>query len=163
MATNIIGTERFKENLEAWVLKSDERNAEYLNSLKTYIPQIFRNYTKKLYRGMKVDESFLDKIRSDRYMFDKHTSWSKDENIAKKFVADPAYSLNSKGSHKILVTKTFQSRDIIFDIDAFVLFMGKKQLEMFGYDEINLDSMTKEKEVLISKGISISRTDYTFI
>ncbi len=160
---NIIGTERFKDNLEGWLFKNDQKNADFLASNKNDIPQMFRSYPRKLYRGMKVTEEFLEKLKNGRYIFDKHTSWSKEEKVAKKFVDDPAYSLGGKGEHKIILIKTFQSRDQIFDIDSFVLFMGKDQLEVLGYDDTNLDSAIKEKEVIISKGISVTRTDYKFI
>lgn len=160
---NIIGTERFKEHLEGWLFKNNQKNADFLLSNRSDIPQMFRNYSRKLYRGMKVDEEFLEKLKNGKHTFDKHTSWSKDEKVARKFVDDPAYSLGGKGNHKIIFTKTFQPREQIFDIDAFVLFMGKDQLEILGYDETNLDSAIKEKEVLISKGISVSRTDYKFL
>lgn len=163
MATNIIGTEKFKENLEDWLFKSDQKNAEYLYSNRNGIPQIFRNYTKRLYRGLKVNEEFLEKLKTKAYILEKHTSWTKDEKMARRFIDDPAYSFRGRGDIKIIISKIFPTRDQIFDIDAFVLFMGKEQLEMLGYDETNLDSAFKEKEVLVSKGVSIARTDYTFI
>lgn len=112
---------------------------------------------------MVVDDEFVERIKAGKVVLDKHTSWSKDERMARKFIDDPSYSIGNKGRHKIMLAKVIPSRDQIFDIDAFVLFMGVKQLEVLGYDETNLDSASKEKEVIISKGISLLRTDYQFI
>jgi hypothetical protein len=41
--------------------------------------------------------------------------------------------------------------------------MGMQQLEMLGYDETNLESAFKEKEVLVSKGIRISQNDFKIL
>lgn len=112
---------------------------------------------------MIVDDEFVDRIKAGKVVFDKHTSWSKDERMARKFIDDPSYSIGSEGRHKIMLSKTFIPRDQIFDIDSFISFMGVKQLGVLGYDETNLDSASKEKEVIISKGISLMRTDYQFI
>lgn len=160
---NVIGSESFMPHLEGWLHKAEQRNAEYLTVNRAGIPLVFRNYTRKLYRCMIVDDEFIERIKSGKVVLDKHTSWTKDERIAQKSTDDSLYTFGNNNRHKILVSKIFPQRDQIFDIDAFISFMGIKQLGVLGYDSKLLDIASKEKSVIISKGISISRTDYQFI
>lgn len=160
----IIGTEKFIQSLDSWIFKNNQVDAEYLYRNKSKIPTMFQSYSKKLYRGMTVDDETLDRIYKNSFSFDKHTSWSKDQNIARKFVDDPKYAIgSSKGKQKLIVEKVFTSSQQILDIDTFILFMGHAQLEMMGFDEMSLDSAMKEKEVLISKGAKLLRTDFKLI
>lgn len=166
MAINIIGTEKFKTNLEQWLFKNDQRAADYLFQNRAGIPGAFRIYPKKLYRGMTVGDDFIEKAYNGRYTFDRHTSWTKDIAVAQKFIGDPAYALGSLASsakHKIIITKVVPQRDVIIDIDGFVMFMGAKQLEMLGYDPSNVDSALKEKEVLVGRGITVTRSEYNIV
>jgi hypothetical protein len=162
MVDYIIGTEGFRKNLDDWLFKNDQTNANFLFINRNKIPTVFRSYRQKLYRGMYIDDDKLDQMeKSGSMILDKHTSWSKDEKIATKFVADESFSLGKTNieKKKILIGKVIPSGNQIIDIDAFVLFMGIQQMMMLGYDETNLDSASKEKEVLVSKGIRISKTD----
>jgi len=166
MPINIIGTEKFQTNLERWLLKNDQGAGDTLFQMKGGIPLVFRNYSKKLYRGMTVDDAFIEKAYNGRYTFDRHTAWTKDIKIARKFIDDPAYMLGNASSstkYKIIITKVVAQRDIILDIDSFVTFMGIKQLEMIGYDETNVRMAANEKEVLVSRGLSVTRADYNII
>jgi hypothetical protein len=61
------------------------------------------------------------------------------------------------------MSKVVSQKDMIIDIDGFVAFMGVKQLEVLGYDEMNIDSALKEKEVLVAKGVVVTRADYNII
>jgi hypothetical protein len=165
MASHIIGTEKFRDYLEDWLFKNDQRAADFLYLNKASIPSQFRNYTRKLYRGMTVGNEFIENVSRGRYTFDKHTSWTKDINLAKKFANDPAFMINTVGDQKyqIVMSKVVSQKDMIIDIDGFVAFMGVKQLEVLGYDEMNIDSALKEKEVLVAKGVVVTRADYNII
>ena len=59
----IIGTEDFKKHLDAWLFRAKQTDAEFLSKNRTKIPQMFRSYNKKLYRGMLVDEGFQLQIK----------------------------------------------------------------------------------------------------
>ena len=162
MADYIIGTESFRKNLDDWLFKDDQLNANFLFVNRNKIPSVFRSYKQKLYRGMYIDDQELEKMeKTGSMILDRHTSWSKNETIATKFVSDESFSLGRTTiqKKKILIGKVIQTSGQILDIDAFVSFMGIKQMMMLGYDETNLDSASKEKEVLISKGVRILKTD----
>jgi len=163
MAEYIIGTETFKKNLDDWLFKNNQINANFLHVNRYKIPTVFRSYTQKLFRGMYADDDFLDKIeKAGSTTLTKHTSWTKDERIARKFVEDESFSVRrlNKDKTKIILSKIIPSTNQILDIHSFVLYMGVNQLMMLGYDEINLDSATKEKEILVSKGIKITKNDF---
>jgi len=163
MVDYIIGTETFKKNLDDWLFKNDQTNANFLHVNRNKIPTVFRSYTQKLYRGMYADNEFLDKIeKSGSTTLTKHSSWTKDERIARKFIEDESFSVGrlNKDKTRIIISKIIPSSQQILDIDSFVLYMGVKQLMMLGYDETNLDSATKEKEILVSKGILITKNDF---
>lgn len=159
MSNWIIGTTDFRNKLDSWLFKSDQPSANFLYINKARIPPLFQSYKYKLYRGMLVDQTFIDKVNNGGVTFTTHTSWSKDPNIAIKFAKDPKYSIASKNGILVLLEKKITSNRQILDIDAFVSFMGANQLTMSGYDETNIDSALKEKEVLISKGIKITKND----
>lgn len=156
----IIGTEKFNKNLDDWLFKNNQINAEFLRKNKNKIPPLFRQYTGILYRGMTVDEDFMFSVENNTVKFSNNTSWTKDKRIAEKFITDPAFKVgNSNAAVKIIISKKIHSSFQILDIDAFVLFMGVPQLAMQGIDEMSLDSAIKEKEVLISSGIKILKQD----
>lgn len=160
---NIINTDDFRKKLGAWISVGDQSAPDFLYSNKQYIPQILRNYQGPLYRGMAVNEEALSIIDSGMFAFKKHTSWSKDQNIAKKFIDDPAYSIYNKSTDKKIkiMIKTNPSLSYqIFDIDSFVNIMGIDQLILLGYDDIDMNSAFKEKEVIIRKGFALRKTSY---
>lgn len=161
MSNWIIGTPEFMKHLDSWLFKSDQPSAEFLHRNKSRVPPMFHSYSQKLYRGMVVDLEVLDLINTKGLTFKNHSSWSKDIRIAKKFATDPQYMMGSskKDGSVIILEKTIPASSQILDIDAFVMFMGAPQLMMMGYDETNLDSAMKEKEVLISKGIKVTKKD----
>jgi hypothetical protein len=156
----IIGTEKFNKNLDAWLAKNNQTNAEFLRKNKNHIPQMFRQYTGLLYRGMTVDEDFIYNVNKNDIKFTNNTSWTKDKKIAEKFINDKSFKVNSKtNKYKIIISKRILPKDQILDIESFVMFMGIPQLEMQGIDELSLDSALKEKEVLISSGIKILKQE----
>lgn len=162
MADYIIGTDKFKTNLDSWLFRNDQANAEFLAKNKSQIPQIFKNYSKTLYRGMTVDDEFLDKLKSG-ITLTNHTSWSKNVKLATAFVNDPKYKVGNKTGTRILIQKVIPLSYQILDIDAFFNFMGKPQLLMLGYDEMSINSAMKEQEVLIQKGMKIRLNDIKVI
>lgn len=157
MADYIIGTEAFTKRLDAWLFTSKQEDADFLHKNKNKIPDMFRSYTRPLYRGMFVNEDFINKIQKVPVVLDNHTSWSKDKAIALKFIRDSKFQIQNRGTFPILITLNISRQSQIIDIDSFVLFMGTQQLELLGYDETNLDSAKKEKEVLASKGLRIKK------
>ena len=164
MPNYIIGKPEFVKNLDDWLFKNDQKNAAWIASNKSGIPPMFQQYTKPLYRGMKVNSEFMELAKNGKLTFKSFTSWSKSEKIAKGFVNDPKYSIAGSDSNiKILIKKTVPSSAMILDIHSFVMFMGVDQLEMLGLDALSADSAVKEEEILINKGVKISIKDISFI
>lgn len=154
----IIGTPEFKDQLNLWLLKSDQQSANFLYNNRSRIPPMFQSYNQKLYRGLTVTEDFLTEIDKTGTRISDHSSWSKDLSVAKKFATDKKFMMTtSQNPIPIIMERVFRPNELIFDLDAFILFMGIKQLTLLGYDEINLDSAIKEKEVLVTKGIRIQK------
>ena len=164
MTQYIIGHPDFVKNLDDWLFKNDQKNAAWIASKVTQIPPPFKTYSGFLYRGMSVDKDFQDKISAPggSITFSNFSSWSKSEKIARSFVDDPKYVVGDKGSKKIfiLLKRKFTPAQIVLDIHGFVLFMGTSQLEMLGVDEMSLDSAMNEEEVLIKKGLKITKKDF---
>lgn len=166
MPPTLISTDNFRKHLSGWISKNEQEYAEWLFRHKEQIPQMFRNHKQKLYRGMSVSADVIDILNAGLFVTKKHTSWSKSENIAKKFITDPKYQIADKKDDKlikIILYKTITPNMQVIDIDSFVLFMGMQQLEFLGYDHIDLDSATTEQEVLIAKELKISKTEYKIL
>ena len=162
----IIQKEEFRDNLSNWLFRNNQESAEYLFKNKEKIPSVFRNSKTKLYRGLAVSEEVIRLLEDNKFVTKKHTSWTKSENIAKKFITDPKYQIADKKDDKlikIILYKTITPNMQVLDIDSFVLFMGMQQLEFLGYDHIDLDSATTEQEVLIAKELKISKTEYKIL
>lgn len=152
------------KNLDEWLFKNDQKYADFLHRKKSNIPLIFRSYGKPLYRGMSVNADFVNALLTKGVTFDKHTSWTQDQKMAEKFANDPSFSTGkTSGETKILIKKTISTTSIILDIYGFVNYMGVGQLGMLGFDETSLDSAMKEKEVLISKGVKITKSNVVFL
>ena len=60
MPSYIIGKPEFVKNLDDWLFKNDQKNAAWIASNKSGIPPMFQQYTKPLYRGMKVNSEFME-------------------------------------------------------------------------------------------------------
>lgn len=161
--TYIIGTDQFRSALDSWLLKSDQRSAQYLEQNKSGIPDYFRRYNQTLFRGMVVDEKFLDSLTKGTARLDGISSWSKDQKIAEAFLEEGKFKFTKNQGTKVLLKKKFLPQNQILDIESFVLYMGVQQLIFLGYDEVNLDSAIKEKEVLITKGVRIGKTEFSII
>ena len=155
----IIGTEDFNKNLDNWLFKNDQKNAEWLLKNKDKIPTNFKSFSGTLYRGMIVDHEFIKIVESGKMKFLACTSWTKDIKIARQFAFNKKYSISKNAGINIILSKKITDNSQIIDIESFVLFMGIDQLEMMGFDEMNLDSAVKEQEVLISKNLKINKKD----
>ena len=164
MSGAFIASPEFIKNLDEWLFKNDQKYADFLYRNKSNIPQYFRSYAKPLYRGMSVNADFVNTLLTKGVTFDKHTSWTQDQKMAEKFANDPAFSTGkTSGETKILIKKGIPATSIILDIYGFVNYMGVGQLGMLGFDETSLDSAMKEKEVLISKGVKITKSNVVFL
>lgn len=139
--------------LDSWLFENDQKFAKQIASKKSKIPPIFKTYSKKLYRGMIVDEGFIEKA-STGMSFDKFSSWSKSEKVAMTFSKDPKYRTQLKTGIPMLVSKVIPQSNIILDIHSFCLFTGG-----VGFDELSFDSALKEEEVLIDIGVKITTKD----
>ena len=158
-----IKTPAFVKNLDTWLFKNDKRAATYLDLHRQHIPLHFRKYDKPLYRGMAVDKKFLEELKKKGFVkFETQSSWSKDENMAKKFVNDPKYRLGHGGT-RILIKRQFKSAELILDIEAFCQFFDKKELMEAGLDELSYDSAMKEREVLVERKIEVKSESVIFL
>lgn len=142
---------KFITALDDWLFKNEKKYAESIKKLSGPIPPLFKQYNKPLYRGMIVDEEFLNSVNAEKMIFKDITSWTKDEKIAIGFIKDKKFITSKKSNGiKLLLTKTIPSSKIIFDIHNFVMFTAGE-----GLDELSVDSAYKEEEVLVDKGIKI--------
>lgn len=149
--------------LNSWLEHSDQRAAEILFAKRHDIPQMFRTYTKTLYRGMVVDQQFLDKLNKKPQTAPFYTSWSKDKKVSLGFLKDPAFKISTKSNIDTLLEKTFTTSDIVVDIHSLSLFLGMGPMADLGIDELAIDSSLKELEILIRKGITITKKDITIL
>lgn len=158
--------EQFVKLLDDWIFKNTQESINRMSKYVQKLPTYFKNYNSPLYRGMAVDGSFLELAKSTKGVtFNTHTSWSKNEDVAKRFVKDPSKSIakNGKDRVNILIKKNISSSYIILDIHNLVMFLGPTDLENYGMDEGSIKDAIEEQEVLIKKGIKITMKDITFI
>lgn len=161
----VIGTPDFIKNLDGWLFKNEQRYAEYILKNKNGIPPMFTTVNQTLYRGMKVDKDFIEKMTSPSGIkLDRHSSWTKDKKLAQKFAMDPDAKLDKKKTwYSILIEKKISATSVIMDIHNFCMFMGEDQLTMLGLDESSFDSAMKESEVLVKKGVVIKKKDVKLV
>lgn len=155
---NFIMSDEFIKNVDDWLFKNDQKNAQYLSKNKSKVPDMFRKPRGVLYRGMIVDQSFIDDVNEGKMKFDNITSWSTDRNVAVNFVTDKRFMTTKKSGIKIIITKKIPASKIILDIYNYALFVGDTKL-----NEMNFDSAMKEKEVLVDKGVNILQKDIQII
>jgi adenylate kinase family enzyme len=162
---NIVYDKTFIKHLDEWLLKSDQKNAEYLFQNMSKVPSIFRSYSKFLYRGMTIDQDRYDLMIDKGYITTSHRSWSKNESVAKKFADDPLIIRGKSTAKKlkIMIKKKINKKYQILDIHSLCNFIGEDQMIELGLDEMNFDSAFKEEEVLIAKGIKITKKDFKLI
>lgn len=159
----MFGSDAFKVALDSWLLHADQKSAYVLEQSRNSTPQVFRSYGRPLYRGMIADGEFLDALEKGTAMFSTTTSWTKDRRIAERFVSDPSLKTTKNAGVKVILEKRIIPTKQVLDVESFVLFMGAQQLVMLGYDETNIDSAFKEKEVIVQRGLRIGRREYTII
>lgn len=146
--------------------KNEQTYAKKLLSFSSRIPANFRTCTTPLFRGMTVNEDFINKANSSTGLdFNTFTSWSVSEKMAMKFINDPAYKVSNGGGTakiKILIKRVPKPNEIVLHIFNYVLFLGW-MLPSLGLDELSLDSAEKEQEVLLKPKIKIKMSDITII
>lgn len=144
----------FIKVLDDWLFKNEKKFAESLKKQIGKVPQHFRQYTKPLYRGMIVEPDFLNAVAAGKLTFKDITSWTKSEKIALGFINDTKFKTTNKAGIKVMLTKKIPANKIILDIHNIVLFTGG-----IGLDELSIDSAFAEEEVLVDKGIKITKKD----
>lgn len=140
----------FVRNLDKFLFDANPTSSAYLNSNRSKVPVMFRNYSSTLYRGMFLSKKEFEDLTNGKFSLGRVTSWTKDKKIAEKFLNDPKFVFQNRNSDKVIFQKKFSQTHIILDIDAYVSFYGEKKLMELGFDEMNIDSAIKEKEVLIA-------------
>lgn len=149
----------FIKNLDSYLFNPNALASSYLKTNKNRIPLVFRSCNKTLYRGMFLSDEDRKLLDNGKFRFDRVTSWTKESSIAEAFLKDVKFKIQNKKSTPVVLKKNFQVNDIIIDIDAYVQFYGEKKLLEMGFDDLNIDSAMKEKEVLIMP-IVIKRAEY---
>ena len=152
----------FIKNLDSYLFNPNASASSYLKTNKSRIPLVFRSCNKTLYRGVFLSDEERKLLDVGKFRFDRVTSWTKDLSIAESFLRDAKYKIQNKKNVHVVLKKNFQVNDIIIDIDAYVQFYGEKKLLEMGFDDLNIDSAMKEKEVLVMP-IVIKRAEYKTI
>lgn len=148
-------TPEFNKVLSDWLEFNDQKYALQISKAQG-IPTHFQ-YAGVLYRGMTVNDDFLNNLNNGKVKFDNLTSWTTDKKLAIKFASDPKYRLGDKKGKQILITKKFTKTQTILDIYNYCLFTGD-----WAFDELAYDSAMNEKEVLVKKGVKILPKDVEF-
>jgi hypothetical protein len=155
-----ISSDEFRDNLNQWVTTGRYASLDVIAKSRQMIPDRFRNYTKRLYLALNVDDDFINSAAMGRGSFNMHTTWTKDEMNARSFFRDPK---NLKKRYNILITKNIEMRHQIVDLDEFATFMGVPQLTVLGFDGIGMTRAKDNKHVVVSKELLINRSDYTIL
>ena len=156
---NFIESEEFVKHLNNWLFKSEQKDSNWIFSNRSKIPNFFRKNSNYLYKGL-FGVSELFNFKTGFVRLNGILSFSEDENVAKKFLTDSSYKFRNGTGVKILVKKRFST--IVFDINKYYLFYGDDRLFKMGFDEMNIDSMKKEKEIIV-KDAKIYSKDFTIL
>lgn len=148
---------QFIKHLDTWLDISDQKSAKWLDSYRSKIPSMFLSYSPKLYRGF-----ILDRMPTGKIDIKDYTSWSKDKNIAIKFLNDPAFRVSKKQGVAVLASKSITTTKIVLNIHDLAMFLGTSGMIDLGIDDMAADSAMKEKEVLV-KPISLTPSELTLI
>jgi len=158
---SIIMQREFLKNVENYIFKNDKRYAKAIQSKKNQIPVNFRS-PRYLYRGMILDESIIDSIKSGQPLkLTDITSWTTDPKLSERFVSDSSKIVKSKGNGTgVIFKKNFSSQKIILDIQNYLLFMDVTGiLDEVGFDDSTKEMGLEEFEVLVDGNVSLSRND----
>ena len=160
MSSVYISSDEFRDNLNQWLSSGRYANLDVIAKSRQMIPLQFRNYTRRLYLPISVDDKFIDSAMFGRATFTQHNIWTKDEMIARSHFREQK---NTKDKYNILITKNVELRHQIIDLDEFASFMGVPQLGVLGFNNAALEIANKRKQVIVSKDVLISRSDYIIL
>lgn len=160
METPYIASIDFRNSVNEWLKDRSSRSAARVDNNKLQLPQQFRSYTKTLYLAAVVDDNFIDKVNFSRGRMNDFTLWTKEHSIARSM---SRMQTIRQGEYKILVSKTIAPRDLVFDFDEFITFMGIPQLGILGFGEQHLKQLKEQRAVLVTNTLSISRSEYTIL
>lgn len=159
--SDFIESKEFVEHLDAWLFKSNPKDSNWIYLHRNKIPEYFRKNPKYLYKGLfGVPELF--NFKTGFVKLHGAVSFSESQSVAIQFLNDSSFKFNDRTDNKIkiLIRKKFPS--VVFDIYKYFLFYGEDKLLKMGFDEMNIDSMKKEKEILVYD-VKIKSTDFTII
>lgn len=160
----IIGDQKFIKVLDDWLFKNDQASATWLLRNKMGIPEMFRNHSGFLYRGMFIEPELFQEISEKGIAMKTLSSWTTEEKVARRFATDATASgSKAKGNIRIIIKKKVSVAKQILNIQKLIEFMGTNQMISLGLDDLSADSALKEFEVLCDKGIKITSKDITLI
>lgn len=160
---SVVLEKKFIKDVEMYVFKNDKK---YVNSIKTKLYQIPAQFRKggMFYRGMVLDPDLVDAITKQSYkdfVLEDITSWTTDENMARRFVSDQSKMVREqrKGVGVIFKQKIPDSKVILnlHDYCMFIFFSGIAAENDF--DELNMEMALEEKEVLVDAGIRLLKAN----
>lgn len=144
---NFIETKEFIDHLNSWLFKSNTKDASWIYANRNKIPVHFRRNSNYLYKGL-IGNSELFTFKTGFVRLNGTISFSEDENIAKQFATNSKFNFRDKSGVKIIIKKKFSN--VVFDVYKYFLFNGDDRLLEMGFDDMNIDSMKKEKEILVN-------------
>lgn len=157
--SNFIESKEFIGHLDSWLFKSNVKDSGWIYNNRNKIPSHFKVNNNFLYKGVFGIPELFD-FRSGFVSLHGTISFSEDEDVARKFISDDAFKFRNSDGLRIIIKKKFTS--IVFDVYKYYLFYGEKKLLEMGFDEMNIDSMQKEKEVLVHN-VKIYSKDFKII
>lgn len=156
MSDPFIESKDFIEHLNSWLFKSTSKDSNWIYSNRNKIPKYFRINKNYLYKGL-IGVPELFQFKTGFVRLDGVVSFSEDEHVAKSFVNDSKFKFRNSNGIKIIVKKRFTN--IVFDIYKYYLYYGENKLTAMGFDDLNIDSMMKEKEILL-KDVKVYAKDF---
>jgi len=152
----VIYDAKFIKNIEEFVFKNDKKYLRNIAKVKSKIPIMFRK-PQVLYRGMKLSLAVIQDIQEGKNLIlDDFSSWTKDAKMAERFISDRSKAMKETGTG-VVFKKKFDKK-IILDIQGLIMFLdGSGRIDDF--DEGTKDDAIEEAEVIVDKGIKLSKKD----
>ena len=155
----------FISKISDWINFNKQDHAKTLSLAQSPIIKQFRVYQKPLFRGCFISpEAIISLQKTKKIKLNKFTSWTKDEKIAKKFISDKKYMFKpTNNDHKrdsipVIFKKTFNTSEIVVDIESIINFVGEDRLDLFGLSIIDYEVAIDEQEVLV-KPITVNKNE----
>jgi hypothetical protein len=111
--------------------------------------------SKVLYRGMRVDKTFIKKMTSTGVKFPESRSWTTSVAIAKEFAMEPNAGVNAEDLDPVVLTYVPTQKDVILNIDLLIKDYGIPKLVKLGLKKLPLTSAKREHEVLLDRGVVV--------